>query len=77
MDRHGVARAGLAQEHIDDWIAEATSQRRYLIRYFLKWTTSRRLTRELTVPRNRAATASRFAAPATRRSPPSLLMPRT
>ncbi|MEV7380700.1 hypothetical protein [Streptomyces lydicus] len=31
-------------------IAGATSQRRYLIRYFLKWTTSRRLTRELTVP---------------------------
>ncbi|MFR9799598.1 GNAT family N-acetyltransferase [Streptomyces sp. MS06] len=27
--------ADLAQEHIDDWIAGATSQRRYLIRYFL------------------------------------------
>lgn len=50
MDQRGLALADLAQEHIDDWIAGATSQRRYLIRYFLKWTTSRRLTRELTVP---------------------------
>ncbi|MDJ0345649.1 hypothetical protein QMK19_25995 [Streptomyces sp. H10-C2] len=45
-----MALADLAQEHIDNWITAATSQRRYLIRYFLKWTTSRRLTRELTVP---------------------------
>jgi len=50
MDQHGLALADLAQEHIDDWITGAVSQRRYLIRYFLKWTTSRRLTRELTVP---------------------------
>jgi hypothetical protein len=50
IDQRGLALADLAQEHIDDWIAGATSQRRYLIRYFLKWTTSRRLTRELTVP---------------------------
>ncbi|MFE0358857.1 peptidoglycan-binding protein [Streptomyces nigra] len=50
MDQRGLALDKLAQEHIDDWIAGATSQRRYLIRYFLKWTTSRRLTRELTVP---------------------------
>jgi hypothetical protein len=50
MDQRGLALADLAQEHIDDWIAGATSQRRYLIRYFLKWTTSRQLTRELTVP---------------------------
>jgi hypothetical protein len=50
MDQRGLALADLAQEHIDDWIARATSQRRYLIRYFLKWTTSRRLTRELTIP---------------------------
>ncbi|MFH9090964.1 hypothetical protein [Streptomyces sp. NPDC017673] len=50
LDQRGLALADLAQEHIDDWIAGATSQRRYLIRYFLKWTTSRRLTRELTVP---------------------------
>ncbi len=50
MDQRGLALADLAQEHIDDWIAGATSQRRYLVRYFLKWTTSRRLTRELTVP---------------------------
>lgn len=50
MDQRGLPLAALAQEHIDDWIAGATSQRRYLIRYFLKWTTSRRLTRELTVP---------------------------
>ncbi|QOV40544.1 hypothetical protein IM697_20340 [Streptomyces ferrugineus] len=50
MDQGGLALADLAQEHIDDWIAGATSQRRYLIRYFLKWTTSRRLTCELTVP---------------------------
>jgi len=39
MDQRGLALADLAQEHIDDWIAGATSQRRYLIRYFLKWTT--------------------------------------
>ncbi|MGP3941881.1 XRE family transcriptional regulator [Streptomyces sp. 6N106] len=50
MDQRGLALADLTQEHIDDWIAGATSQRRYLIRYFLKWTVSRRLTRELTVP---------------------------
>ncbi|MEE1759234.1 hypothetical protein [Streptomyces sp. SP18BB07] len=50
IDQRGLDLADLAQAHIDDWIAEATSQRRYLIRYFLKWTTSRRLTRELTVP---------------------------
>ncbi|MER5546728.1 hypothetical protein ABT072_30780 [Streptomyces sp. NPDC002589] len=50
MDQRGLALADLAQEHLDDWTAGATSQRRYLIRYFLQWTTSRRLTRELTVP---------------------------
>lgn len=50
IDQRDLALADLAQEHIDDWITGATSQRRYLIRYFLKWTTSRRLTRELTVP---------------------------
>jgi hypothetical protein len=49
-DQRDLALADLAQEHIDDWIAGAISQRRYLIRYFLKWTTSRQLTRELTVP---------------------------
>ena len=36
MDQRGLILADLAQEHIDDWIAGATSQRRYLIRYFLK-----------------------------------------
>ncbi|MFF4305517.1 hypothetical protein [Streptomyces sp. NPDC001601] len=50
MDQRGLVLAALTQGHIDDWITEATSQRRYLIRHFLKWTTSRRLTRELTVP---------------------------
>ncbi|EGE43793.1 XRE family transcriptional regulator [Streptomyces sp. SID4928] len=50
MDQRGLVLADLAQEHIDDWITEATSQRRYLIRHFLKWTTSRQLTRQLTVP---------------------------
>ncbi|MFE9976105.1 hypothetical protein ACFYRD_36685 [Streptomyces hirsutus] len=50
MDQRGLTLADLAQEHIDAWTTGATSQRRYLIRYFLKWTTSRRLTRELTVP---------------------------
>ncbi len=50
MDQRGLALDKLAQEHIDDWIAGATSQRRYLIRYFLKWTISCRLARELTVP---------------------------
>ncbi|MFF9651992.1 hypothetical protein [Streptomyces sp. NPDC014622] len=50
MDQRGLALADLAQEHIGDWIAGTTGQRRYLIRYFLKWTASRRLTREMTVP---------------------------
>ena len=50
MDRRGLGLADLTQEHIDDWIAGTASQRRYLIRYFLSWTTSRRLTRKLTVP---------------------------
>ncbi|MFI8850189.1 hypothetical protein ACIGW3_08350 [Streptomyces sp. NPDC053499] len=49
-DQRRLALEDLAQEHIDDWVAGAISQRRYLIRYFLKWTMSRRLTRELTVP---------------------------
>ncbi|MFD7537616.1 hypothetical protein [Streptomyces sp. NPDC059819] len=35
---------------IDDWITGATSQRRCLVRHFLTWTTSRQLTRKLTVP---------------------------
>ncbi|MFF8772098.1 hypothetical protein [Kitasatospora sp. NPDC015120] len=35
MDQRGLALADLAREHIDDWIAGATSQRRYLIR--LRW----------------------------------------
>ncbi|MFI6967198.1 hypothetical protein [Streptomyces sp. NPDC050255] len=50
IDQRDLALADLTQEHIDDWITGATSQRRYLIRYFLKWTRSRLLTRELTVP---------------------------
>ncbi|MET8130290.1 hypothetical protein [Streptomyces sp. NPDC005231] len=50
MNQRGLALVDLAQEHINDWIAGATSQRRYLIRYFLKWITSRQLTRELNVP---------------------------
>lgn len=45
-----AALTDLTQEHIDDWIAGAVSQRRYLVRYFLKWTTSRRLTLGLAVP---------------------------
>ncbi|WP_051866401.1 hypothetical protein [Streptomyces griseus] len=49
-DQRGLVLARLTQEHIDEWITGATSQRRSLIRYFLKWTASRRLTRELTVP---------------------------
>jgi len=50
QDQRELTLADLTQDHIDDWMAGATSQRRYLIRYFLKWTTSRRLTRELNVP---------------------------
>jgi len=49
-DERGITLADLTQEHIDDWIAGARSQRRYLIRYFLTWTTSRRLTQSLAVP---------------------------
>jgi hypothetical protein len=49
-DERGIILADLTQEHIDDWTAGAGSQRRYLIRYFLTWTTSRRLTQSLAVP---------------------------
>ena len=84
MDRRGLALADLTQEHIDDWIAEAASQRRYLIRYFLNWTASRRLTRKLTVPvhpaagapgharRGRAAGSSSSAASPTTPCPPDV-----
>lgn len=50
LDDHGLSLDTLRQDHIDGWIAEGGSQRRYTIRYFLDWTTSRRLTRDLTVP---------------------------
>jgi len=49
-DERGLALGDLTQDHIDDWIAGADSHRRYLIRYFLTWTTGRRLTRSLAVP---------------------------
>jgi hypothetical protein len=50
LDEHNLTLADLAQDHVDEWITGATSQRRYLIRYFLNWSASRRLTPELTVP---------------------------
>lgn len=49
-DEHGLPLAGLTQDHIDGWIAEPGTLRRYPVRSFLHWTASRRLTRTLTVP---------------------------
>lgn len=50
LDEHDLTLATLAQDHVDQWITGASTQRRYLIRYFLSWSASRRLTPELTVP---------------------------
>lgn len=50
LDDHALSLDTLRQDHLDDWLAEGGSQRRYTVRYFLDWTASRRLTRELTVP---------------------------
>ncbi|MGW2544810.1 XRE family transcriptional regulator [Kitasatospora sp. NPDC001574] len=50
LDQQQLALEDLTQEHVDDWVTDGASQRRYLVRYFLNWTASRRLTRELTVP---------------------------
>lgn len=50
IDDQHLTLATLGQDDLDGWIAAGGSQRRYAIRYFLDWTASRRLSRELTVP---------------------------
>jgi hypothetical protein len=40
----------LRQDELDSWLDEPGTQRRYLVRYFLKWTAERGLTDKLTVP---------------------------
>lgn len=49
LDEHDLSLADLTQDHVDTWLAAGNTPR-YLIRYFLNWTSARGLTRTLTVP---------------------------
>ena len=40
----------LRQDDLDRWLDEEKTQRRHLVRYFLKWTAQRGLSRNLVVP---------------------------
>jgi hypothetical protein len=50
IDQQNLTLGELRQDHIDRWLEAGGSQTRNLIRYFLKWTAERGLTRKLTVP---------------------------
>lgn len=50
LDQQGLPLGELQQDDIDKWLEAGGSQTRNLIRYFLKWTGERGLTRMLTVP---------------------------
>jgi hypothetical protein len=49
VDDHGITLKQLRQDDLDRWLDEEKSQRRNRIRYFLKWTADRGLTRKLEV----------------------------
>lgn len=40
----------LQQDDLDRWLGEQNTQRRHLVRYFLKWTHQHDLSRKLVVP---------------------------
>jgi hypothetical protein len=50
LDEQELAPSALQQDDLDRWLDENGTQRRNLVRYFLKWTTERGLTRKLTIP---------------------------
>ncbi len=49
IDEQGMALQQLRQDDLDRWLDEEKTQRRHRIRYFLKWTADRGLTRSLAV----------------------------
>ena len=49
IDEQAIALKQLRQDDLDRWLAEANTQRRNRIRYFLTWTADRGLTRSLAV----------------------------
>ncbi len=54
LDEQELTLGELRQDDIDRWLEAGGSQTRNLVRYFLKWTAERGLTRKLTVPSSRA-----------------------
>ncbi len=50
LDEQELTLGELRQDDVDRWLEAGGSQTRNLIRYFLKWTAERGLTRKLTVP---------------------------
>jgi hypothetical protein len=50
IDQQNLTLGELRQDDIDRWLEAGRSQTRNLVRYFLKWTAGRGLTRKLTVP---------------------------
>jgi hypothetical protein len=50
LDDQKITLTELRQDDLDCWLDEEDTQRRSRIRYFLKWTAERGLTRRLTVP---------------------------
>ena len=50
IDQQGTALDKLSQDDVDRWLGEEETQRRYRVRYFLRWTADRGLSRRLTIP---------------------------
>jgi hypothetical protein len=50
LDEQELTLGELRQDDVDRWLEAGGSQTRNLVRYFLKWTAERGLTRKLTVP---------------------------
>jgi hypothetical protein len=53
----------LQQDDLDRWLSEQNTQRRHLVRYFLKWTHQRGLSPKLVVPTHSSSAACRAALP--------------
>jgi len=50
LDGNRITLDQLQQDDLDRWLSEQNTQRRHLVRYFLKWTHQRGLSRKLVVP---------------------------
>ncbi|WP_156370935.1 XRE family transcriptional regulator [Nocardia arizonensis] len=50
LDEQSLTLASLRQAELDRWLDEPGTQRRNLVRYFLNWTSKRRITEALVVP---------------------------